>query len=174
MTVEEFEKKIKMWGDLCGIPTDTNNGKGQDAFDALAAVLSDDDMDGLIINSVLGAACLQRLLENGKTEMIEFITSVIMSLQKMHQEELAALEEKMRWRKYDDEPFSSASGNILLHYKSRDGEDVFAVGDAAELEEQCAGVYGITPDRQVYKLNIFWRPFDLPEESDAKKANSVQ
>lgn len=174
MTVEEFEKKVKMWGDLCGMNTDLSNGKGQDALDALKVMLSDEGIDELIINTNLGAVCQKYLHHDGFHEMVDRIVSIVISLQRMHNDELAALEEKMRWRKYDDEPFSSASGNILLHYKSRDGEDVFAVGDAAELEEQCAGVYGITPDRQVYKLNIFWRPFDLPEESDAKKANSVQ
>lgn len=174
MTVEEFEKKIKMWGDLCGLPTDTSSGKGQDAFDALKKVLSDDDIDEMIIDTNIGVACQNHLLKNGLDGMIKFVVSVVISLQKMHNEELAAVKEKKRWRKYDDEPFSSSSGNILLHYRSYDGKDVFAIGDAAELEEQCAGVYGITPDRQVYKLNIYWKQLDLPEESSANRAEPVR
>lgn len=80
-------------------------------------------------------------------------------------EELAALKEKTRWHKYQDEPLSSVSGYVLLYYKAYDGEEIFVMGDAREVEEQYAGVWGITPDRQVYKLNILWRPLDLPEES---------
>ena len=163
-----------MWGDLCHIEHDLSNGKGQDAFDALKKGLSDDGIDELIINSTLGTVCNKYLLYDGFYEMVGVIVSVIMSLQKIHNEELAALKEKMRWRKYDDEPFSSESGNILLYYRSYGGENNFAIGDAAELEEQCAGVYGITHDRQVYKLNIFWRPFDFPEEPNADRTDSAQ
>lgn len=79
-------------------------------------------------------------------------------------EELAALKDKTRWHKYQDEPLSSVSGYVLLYYKAYDGKEIFVMGDAREVEEQYAGVWGITPDRQVYKLNILWRPLDLPEE----------
>ena len=83
--------------------------------------------------------------------------------------ELAALKEKMRWRKYEDEPLSLADGNILLYYKSYEGEDIFVMGDARELEEQYAGVWGVSlSSRQVYKLNIHWRPLDLPEMGETK------
>lgn len=82
--------------------------------------------------------------------------------------ELAALKEKCRWHKYQDEPLSSVSGYVLLYYKAYDGEEIFVMGDAREVEEQYAGVWGITPDRQVYKLNILWRPLDLPEMGEAK------
>ena len=83
--------------------------------------------------------------------------------------ELAALKKKMRWRKYEDEPLSLADGNILLYYKSYEGEDIFVMGDARELEEQYAGVWGVSlSSRQVYKLNIHWRPLDLPEEGKAE------
>ena len=78
--------------------------------------------------------------------------------------ELAALKEKCRWRKYEDEPLSMANENVLLYYKNYEGEGVFVVGDARELEEQYTGIYGITTDGHVYKLKVYWRPLDLPEE----------
>ena len=85
------------------------------------------------------------------------------------EKELAALKDKTRWRKYEDEPLSLADGNILLYYKSYEGEDIFVMGDARELGEQYAGVWGISlSSRQVYKLNIHWRPLDLPETEAAE------
>lgn len=81
----------------------------------------------------------------------------------------AALREKYRWRKYEDEPLSLATGNILLYYKSYEKEEIFVIGDARELEEQYAGVWGVSlKARQVYKLNMYWRPLDLPETEVAE------
>ena len=104
MTVEEFEKKVKMWGDLCGMNTDLSNGKGQDALDALKVMLSDEGIDELIINTNLGAVCHKYLHHDGFHEMVERIVSIIRSLQGMHNEELAALKEQYRWRKQSEEP----------------------------------------------------------------------
>lgn len=82
--------------------------------------------------------------------------------------ELAALKEKCRWRKYEDEPLSMANENVLLYYKNYEGEGVFVVGDARELEEQYTDIYGITTDGHVYKLKVYWRPLDLPEMRETK------
>ncbi|OUO94776.1 hypothetical protein [Cloacibacillus sp. An23] len=80
-------------------------------------------------------------------------------------EKVKGLEEKYRWRKYQDEPLSTATGYVLLYYKTCEGNEIFVMGDAREVEEQYAGVWGISEDRRVYKLSIYWHPLDLPEEA---------
>lgn len=159
MTVEEFEKKIKMWGDLCGLPTDTSSGKGQDAFDALKKVLSDDDIDEMIIDTNIGVACQNYLLKNGLDGMIKFVVSVVMSLQKMHNEELAAVKGRYHWRKHSEDSVPNTSEDIewTAKYRLPNGEWHWASGVSSCREVK--GYYDSFENKDV----LFWRPVSYSE-----------
>ena len=149
MTVEEFEKKVKMWGDLCGMNTDLSNGKGQDALDALKVMLSDEGIDELIINTNLGAVCHKYLHHDGFHEMVERIVSIIRSLQRMHNEELAALKEQYRWRKQSEEPVPK---DILVEVY----DPCSRMLDSVRLDD--------ASDDDYVSQSEYWRPLDVSLE----------
>lgn len=155
MTVEEFEKKVKMWGDLCGMNTDLSNGKGQDALDALKVMLSDEGIDELIINTNLGAVCHKYLHHDGFHEMVDRIVSIIRSLQKMHNEELAALKEKMRWRDEHAEHAPKDESVLIYHIDY----------DASDGVEFTKMKYMYCSDEELVYPCIWWRQLDMPEQA---------
>ena len=74
------------------------------------------------------------------------------------EKELAALKDKMRWRKQSEEPAPEGE-EVLIRYTDYDDGNYY---DIVKMEDM------YDPDGELAYPLMWWRPLDLPEMGEAK------
>lgn len=153
MTAKEFQRKMETWAEICGIK-DKLTPETEKAANELIGMLdeySDETIDISIIVMTITIACAASFEQADMRGAIDKVAKVMFTLDEMHKNEIAALEEKYRWRKQSEEP---APKDVLVEVYLPSHQILDFVRPNATDDYVRAGEY--------------WRPLDVPKAEGTK------